>query len=211
MRDPAELVEMNRFVGREFLLWLWFESELYETNLKPTQGDACALWLENHITLANEAEEARIKSSTPGTAPEAKQALRQGKLPRDTRLKMVLNELEFGWTMKADDLAIAALKVPSELKADDNAAAGGQKPSAALRAANNDEALYERMRLVEILEKQLEALFTDFLSVRLHEVWEGTVVPEMRRWARGKSVDEKAYASAKRRAIPPGGRRMPKP
>jgi hypothetical protein len=185
VKNPAELVDMNRFVGREFLLWLWFESELYETNLSPSRGERLAMWLETQLTLANEGEETRVKSAMPGAAPEAKQALRQGKLPREARLRVVLNELEFSWKMKADDLAVGGLKVPAQLKAKDD----------------KYEALYERMRLVEMIEEQLEALFHDFLALRLDGAWDRTVVPDLRRWARGKPIDEKSYASLKLKLI----------
>ncbi|NUP10976.1 MAG: hypothetical protein HOW73_33435 [Polyangiaceae bacterium] len=181
MKDLAELVELNRFVGREFLLWLWFESELYETNLRPTNADACALWLESELTLASEAEETRVKSSTPGLAPEAKQALRQGKLPKQTKLRLVWGELEYGWKMNADTLAIASLKIPAQLKSQDD----------------KYEALYERMRLTESLETILDALYADFITLRLDVAWENVIVPQMRRWARGQPVEEGKYAAAK--------------
>jgi hypothetical protein len=180
-KDLAALVEANRFMGREFLLWLWFESEVFETNLAPSKGDPIALWLETELTLATDVDETRVKQAMPGAAPEAKQALRQGKLPKEARLRAVLNELEYSWKMKADDLAVGVLKVPAQLKAKDDAY----------------EALYERMRLVELLEVELEALFRDFVALRLGAAWERSVVPEMKRWARGKAVDEKAYRQAK--------------
>lgn len=179
--DLAALVEQNRFVGREFLLWLWFESDVFETNLHPASGDPCALWFEKQLTLASEGEEARIKSATPAAAPEAKQALRQGKLPREARVRLIVAELEFSWLMKADELAVGGLKIPAELKSD----------------SDKYEALYERMRLVETLEKQLEALWADFIALRLDAAWESSVVPEMKRWVRGKPIEEKAYLAAK--------------
>jgi len=180
-RNFAALVELNRFVGREFLLWLWFETELYETNLAPTRADRISLWLEGELTLADDTDETRVKSAMPGATPEAEQALKQGKLPKQTRLRAVLNDFEYSWKMKADDLAIAGLKVPAQLRAQDD----------------KYEALYERMRLVETLEAELEALFHDFLALRLDSAWDRAVVPELKSWARGKRVDEKAYRALK--------------
>jgi hypothetical protein len=165
VKDLAALVELNRFVGREFLLWLWFETEIYETNLAPTRADAIALWLEGELTLADDTDETRVKSAMPGATPEAKQALRQGKLPKQTRLRAVLNDFEYSWKMKADDLAVSGLKVPAQLRAQDD----------------KYEALYERMRLVETIEAELEALFHDFLSLRLDVAWDRTVVPALNR------------------------------
>ncbi len=184
MKDLAALVELNRFVGREFLLWLWFESELYETNLQPTGARAMSLWMESHLTLSAEGEEARIKQQNPGLAPEAKQGLRQGKLPTVAKLRAVVDEHEFEWTMKADDLSISGLKVPAQLKAKEDV----------------HEALYERLMLSGELQTQLTALYRDFLSLRLHATWEEVVVPQISRWARKKDVDTAAYAKAKKRA-----------
>lgn len=181
MRDVAELVEMNRFVGREFLLWLWFESEVFETNLKTSGGRVISLWLETHLTLTMENEEARIKCPMPAAAPEAKQALQQGKLPKQARVHAILDEHEFAWVMKAEELAIGSLKIPAQLKAE----------------SDKYEALYERMRLTEELCAVLEALYADFITLRLAPAWEETIAPELKRWARGKSVDEKAYTALK--------------
>jgi len=181
----AELVELNRFVGREFLLWLWFESELYETNLTPSTGEPFSLWLETQITLASEAEETRVKAHMPGLAPEAKQALRQGKLPIATKISAILGGAEFRWSFKADQLAIGGLKVPAELKAEED----------------KFEALYDRMRLTELLEAQLEALYRDFVALRLDAAWERSIVPDLRRWARGKEIDEKLYAKLKSKIV----------
>ncbi len=184
-KDLATLVEQNRFLGREFLLWLWFESEIYETHLRPSKGESCSLWIETQITLANEAEEARIKSAMPAATPEAKQALRQGKLPKQARIRAILGDHEMSWVMKADELAIGALKIPTELNAKDD----------------KYEALYERMRLAEELEAVLEALWSDFLALRLSSTWTEGLMPLLASWARGKTVDEKAYAATKARLI----------
>lgn len=183
--DYAALVEANRFVGREFLLWLWFESELFETNLAPSEGTPFALWLETQLTLASDTEETRVKATMPGETPEAKKALVQGKLPKDARIRAVLDEYEYAWAFKADDLALSGLKVPAQLKADDD----------------KYEALYERMRLVEGVEAQLEALYRDFLKLRMDATWERDLVPMLGKWARGKPTDEAAYRAIKSKVV----------
>lgn len=180
-KDYGALVEANRFLGREYLLWLWFESELFETELRTSSGKTCSLWVETQITLAADQEEARVKSGMPAATPEAKQALRQGKLPKQARLHAIVDEHEFTWAMKADDLAVGALKVPAELKSKDD----------------RYEALYERMRLTEELESVLEALFDDFVAMRLSPTWSSKVVPILQAWAYGERVDEKAYRALK--------------
>ncbi len=186
MKDLVERIEQNRFVGREFLLWLWFESQLFETNLAPSGQASCSLWLETRITLSFEREESVLKSPAPGAAPEAREALRQGKLPREARIRMITEEREFAWLFKADTLGLAGVALPAELtKKDDDA----------------HEVLYERMRLVEALEATLEALWSDFLALRLSEAWEATCVPVFGQFAHDEEIDEAAYTKAKQRAL----------
>jgi hypothetical protein len=186
VKDLIERIEQNRFVGREFLLWLWFESQLFETNLAPSDKPSCSLWLETRITLSFEKEESVLKSSAPGAAPEAREALRQGKLPREARIRMITEEREYAWTFKADTLGLAALALPAELtKKDDDV----------------HEVLYERMRLVEALEATLETLWSDFLALRLSEAWEATVIPALGCFAYEEAIDEAAYTKAKQRAL----------
>jgi hypothetical protein len=184
-KDLAALVESNRFVGSEFLLWLWFESEVFETNLRPTGGPPCAIWIETQITLSTDADEARIKSAMPAATPESKQALRQGKLPKQARMRALIEEHEFSWVFKADALAVGSLKIPAELKAKD-------EPY---------EALYERMRITEKLEAVLEGLYADFTRLRLSSSWDATFVPLLKKWARGKPVDEGAYKAEKAKIL----------
>jgi hypothetical protein len=186
VKNLVERIERNRFVGQEFLLWMWFESVLFETNLAPSGQPSCALWLEARLTLAFEKDESLLKSATPGAAPEAREALRQGKLPREARLRLVTGEHEYAWLFKGNTLGIGGLKLPAELtKKEDEV----------------HEVLYERMRLVEALEATLEALWGDFLALRLSEAWERVVVPALQRFAYDEEVDEAAYAQAKQRAL----------
>jgi hypothetical protein len=193
VKNLVERIERNRFVGQEFLLWLWFESVLFETNLAPSGQPSCALWLETRLTLAFEKDESVLKAATPGAAPEAREALRQGKLPREARLRLISGDREYAWLFKAPTLGIGGLKLPAELtKKDDEV----------------HEVLYERMRLVEELEATLEALWSDFLALRLSDAWAQVVVPALQRFAHDEEVDEAAYTQAKQRAL---GKRARKP
>jgi len=185
-RTMVERVEQNRFVGREFLLWLWFESVVFETTLS-----GCSLWLETRLSLAFEKDETRVSTGAPSVAPEAREALRQGKLPREARLHLVRGEDEYTWLLKADALWFSALKLPAELDAKKDEA---------------HEVLYERMRLVEELEETFSALWSEFLSLRLSSAWQDVVVPELRRFAREESIDADAYLAAKRSVAPPAPR-----
>jgi len=184
--DLVERIERNRFVGREFLLWLWFESEVFETNLAPTGQARCALWIEARLTLSFEKDESVLKSASPAASPEAKEALRQGKLPREARLRLTTGEREFAFTFKGDTLGLAGVSVPAELKD---------------KGDEMHEVFYERMRLLEELQALLEALWADFLTMRLSEAWDASIVPLMKRFAHQEPVDGAVYLKIKKRAL----------
>ncbi len=179
--ELLDLIEGRRFMGREFVVWLWFESEMQETNLRPTGVDPISMWLEAQITLVLEKEESRLKGAIPASSPEAKEALRQGKLPKEAKMRAVRGDREYTWTLKADTLALSGLKLPTQLKKDDE----------------KHEIFYERMMLVNDLDATLAALYGDFIQLRLADVWDDEVVPLMQAWAYGEKPDPDAYLSIK--------------
>ena len=54
---------------------------------------------------------------------------------------------------------------------------------------------------VKALEATLEALWSDFLALRLSEVWSSAVLPAMMRFAHDEDIDEDAYTKAKQRVL----------
>ncbi len=51
--DLVDRVEKRRFVGREFLLWLWFESEVFDATLSTKKHGSFGLWIEKQIILTS--------------------------------------------------------------------------------------------------------------------------------------------------------------
>lgn len=180
--ELLDLIEGRRFMGREFIVWLWFESEMQETNLRPTGVDPCSIWLEAQITLVLEKEESRLKGAIPTSSPEAKEALRQGKLPKEAKMRLVRGDREFVWTLKADSLGLSGLKLPTQLKKTDE----------------KHEVFYERMMLLEDLDATLAALYTDYVHLRLSDAWDDEIEPMMQSWAYGEKPDLEAYLATKR-------------
>ncbi len=206
-------IEKRRFVGREFLLWLWFRSELSEATLSTAEHGSFGLWIERQLVLSEAKESTRIKGALPGSGREAKEALLRGQLPESAGLRIVLRDEETSFNFKAEMMAIGGLKLPSVLdKGDDEPPTdlmkellGQKKGKKGKQAKEPDvayEVFYERMRLTQEFEELVETLFRDFLILRLSENWERAFVPMLRNWAEGKPVSEEEYAalSAPRKA-----------
>ncbi|MCC6551758.1 MAG: hypothetical protein IT372_01895, partial [Polyangiaceae bacterium] len=186
--DLVDLIEKRRFVGREFLVWLWFESELFEGRFEVEGLGPCEVLLEGQITLVQEKEQSKLKGAAPSAAPEAHEALRQGKLPTHARVRVRRGELEYAFLFNADTLGLSGVNIPSQVREE------------------TDEMFYERMYLVEELEELLGAIYGDFIALRLSTAWESDAVPAIRAWIRGEAVADPEALRRLRRRVPPLGR-----
>lgn len=211
----VDRIEKRRFVGREFLLWLWFESELFDATLSTREHGSFGLWLEKRLVLSEGRESTRITAPMPGLGREAKEALLRGQLPESAGLRLALGDEETSFVLKAESLAVSGLKLPTLLGQGDEPSQndlldeilgrGGQRGrSKATRGepqAGDEqvEAFYERMRLTTDFEGLLESLYRDFIALRLSGAWEQSVVPLLRTWASGGGeLDIAAYERLRR-------------
>jgi hypothetical protein len=193
-------IEKRRFVGREFLLWLWFESEVFEATLTTQKHGPFGLWVENQLVLSAGKESTRIKGSYPAGGREAKEALLGGKLPETATFRLTFRDRDIAFTLKAERLAISGLKLPTVLDAEPQEMAVPAPPrgkpkkrrtSAAedeeREADERNESFYERMALTQEVEGLLEGLYAEFLELRLGEAWQRHVLPAQRAWAASAS------------------------
>lgn len=171
----ADLIEKRRYVGREFLVWLWFESEIMEGRFEVEGFGPCEIWLEGQIALTQDKEQSRLKGAAPSATPEAHEALRQGKLPAQARVRVNRGELEYAFLFNAETLGLSAVKIPKVM------------------TEEGDEQFYERMYLIEDLESLLGSLYGKFVALRLSTAWDANVLPAIRAWIHEKPVDVDAY------------------
>jgi hypothetical protein len=210
--EPFERVELRRFVGREFLLWLWFESELLEATLTTRKHGSFGLWLEGRLVLSAGQEITAIKGTLPGQHREAKEGLLRGKLPDLASLHLAWAGHDATLTLKAETLAVAGLKLPRKEPDAPKTGEGVTEPPrrprrtstpATFAADEAHEDFYERTAMTQEIEGILEALYRDFLALRLGPAWSELVVPALHAWSRGEELDAEAYGAARARALTP--------
>lgn len=209
----VDRIEKRRFVGREFLLWLWFESELYDATLRTREHGPFGLWLERRLVLSEGKESTRITAPMPGVGREAKEALLRGQLPESAGIRVAWNDEETSFVLKAEALAVSALKLKTALGKDEQGpnklleemmgGPKGKRPKGRSEPDDHYEVFYERMGLTSDFEQLLEALYRDFLRLRLDAAWRETVVPLMRLWVDGKEFELDAYDAIRRAATEP--------
>jgi hypothetical protein len=221
--DLYERVEKRRFLGREFLLHLWFETELLSATLSTRATGPFGLWIEKELSLSAGKETTRIKGSLPAQAREAKESLLLGKTPERAGFRLVKGEREASFVLVGDTLALAAValaaalaeEAPERDALDAAPAARPRRPrersvEAELEQAEvaAQESFFERMHLLREVEELVEHLYAEFLALRLGPAYAAFVAPALRAWALGEALDADAYAAKKKAALtPPRGKR----
>jgi hypothetical protein len=205
----ADRIEKRRFVGRELLLWLWMESELFDGTLHTEEHGAFGFWLEKQLVLSAKSESTSIKAAAPGLGREAKEALLRGQLPERFAVRISKDDEETSLVLTGDTLALRALKLATVLDKKEEAVVGdlvdelagrtrGRKKKKAESEDDDETPFYERMSKAAEVETLLGTLYRDFLRLRLDARWDAVVVPTMRQWAAGEDVEADAYRAAKR-------------
>ncbi|MBH25742.1 MAG: hypothetical protein CMH57_15150 [Myxococcales bacterium] len=172
--DLIDLIQTRRFLGNEFLTWLWYKSEVFEGRFNIGKRGACEVWFDDSLTLEAvivETERSKLKGASPSVSPEAREALRQGKLPTQARLRVVQDQQEYGFVFKAPEFALSSVRIP------------------ALLSDEEDEKFYERMYLIEEIESIIHDLYGEFLALRLSPTWDSTIVPWLRAWVMSEAGD----------------------
>lgn len=178
--EPAAFLDLWKekiFLGQEFLSWLWIVSEINGNLLKLKERGEIELWFENRIFLESGegGDKKTIACQDPsGRWAEALEALRQGKKISRARLKIRLDNKEWGLSLAADSLTPQAVKFPpsfSEGEEEDDSQAGR---------------FLERVALLNELTAIIEALFGDFLRLRLSEAWSEEQLPRLNKWLSGR-------------------------
>lgn len=213
--DMADRIELRRFVGREFLLWLWLEIELFEATLSTKEHGSFGLWLEGRLVLDEGKESTVIKGTAPGLHREAKESLLRGKMPERAGLHLSFGDHECTLTLRGETLAFAGL-VPPRKPAEEEAAPRVDVPPPRRKKKANDtafdvehESFYERMHFARDVEGLTTALYRDFLTIRLSSTWNSHVVQALEAWVAGVDVDVDRYRAARDRAIGKAKRRSP--
>jgi hypothetical protein len=184
-RDLVERIETTRFLGPEFLVWLWFTTELFESELELRDGTSLSVWLEAQLWMkgaSDGGERIHFTGVAPSTTSEAKLALRRGKLPVRARVCLRQDPEDFSCVYDAETFSFGSVKVP------------------ALIAEPGDEQFRERVTMLERFDQLWNSLYAEFLKLRLSPAWESVLLPAVKAWAAGSpTLTTKAYRAMLRK------------
>lgn len=173
--DIINRINSTRYLGREFLTWLWYRSSQQSGvfQMPGGEGGQIEVWFDAKITLEAQGdvkESNVIKAENPTETSEAHAALLNGKLVSDARLRLVSGQKQWTLSVKADTLGISGVKIPALLSRED------------------DDQLYERFMLIEEIEDTVHALFQQFMELRMDDDAWRPEIQAIRSWVHGVSV-----------------------
>jgi hypothetical protein len=175
--ELIERIETTRFLGSELLLWVWLRQELFNEPVALGKLGEAEVWLDRQLTLEHvldKLERVTVRGSQPSGSPEAREAVRNMKLPVSGRLVLRISEQDFAFAFNAPRFLIGGGAVPALLKEE------------------GDDAFLERTSLLERLTGLLDALFAAFLRERLAPSWAKAWQPALVAWMEGESVPASA-------------------
>lgn len=174
-RDEAEVekgkaleaLQRNRtWLGREWLTWLLWRSNA-TAPLTSFEGEDLHVLFVGPVVLqglAGDATELRAKGYQSAYAEVVRQALARGLLVHRATLRMLLGEQVFEVTIEAEHAVFRSARLPKLLSEDE------------------DEALAERLMLVDRLAGMVDALWEAFVAVREDPVWQRREAPGIQSW-----------------------------
>ena len=171
--DVLDLIESNRWLGWDFLLWLTYrtmnQSSEYAVNQPglAQEGEHFVAYLNDRLVLVGGGEEGGVqKISVVGSQDqfsEVRTALRNGKQITEATLYLEKEEYQWKMTLRALMFHFASFKCPSVKIEKDNITN---------EADEKEGAFYERMVVLEEGLQFFDSLYAAFLEIRLGKKWE---------------------------------------
>lgn len=162
--DLVDLIAEKRFIGQEFLTWLWWKSEERGGVVAlPGEGDIVVVF-EKHMLLEygeGESNESLICRGLQTELQEARTGLVMGKKLEQARIQLAFNDYEWNFTMAAALMEFRNVKLPKT----GGEGEGGNNPE------EHEGMVLERIYLFEELVRIVLELFRVFLQIRVSAEW----------------------------------------
>lgn len=172
MLDIAVAYNRYKFLGNEFLTWLWFMIETDQKRLRRYDPDLVSLNIGSRLVLENTHNNAKETVTIKGedaNLEEGLLALKKGAVVTEIHLsyKTATQHWQFG--LKGESLNISNLKLPET---------GPVETPEDLEGV-----VIEKAYLVEKVIGLINTLFSHFVKLRLSSTWRNQTVSKIRKWA----------------------------
>lgn len=171
MLDISILYNRYKFLGHEFLTWLWFIIDTDKKYILSLQKDMLSFEINNRIVLENSLdniiENITIKGDDAGLE-EAKLSLQKGGVVTECNFSLKTGEYEWKFNIKGESLNISSLKTPETAKIE--------------KKEDIDGIVLEKYYLYEKVVTLVESLYDHFIQIRITNKWDKEAVPMIKNW-----------------------------
>ena len=168
--EVLERVRRTEFLGKDFLIWLWFKSKTNEGRFDLGDLGTVELWFDGRVTLQSDGDKHAETITCSGQNPplrEARFALTKNKKVTQAALRLIVGDNEWSFTLDSTWLNFKYLKTPTVAhdKKDDP-----------------DGLFYERIFLIEQPLRAIDTLFLAFIKIRTSPEWDTQELPALMEW-----------------------------
>jgi len=169
--DALNLIQDNQWLGRDFLLWLTYQTTNQTSEYSINQagpggeGETFVAYLNDRLVLLGGGEGSVQKVSVVGSQEEfseVRAALKSGKQITEATLYFEKEENQWKMTLRSLMFHFSSFKSPSIQIEKDNTVD---------EADEKEAAFYERMSLLEEGLQLFDSLYATFLEKRLGKTW----------------------------------------
>lgn len=165
-----EKVTKTEFLGREFLVWLWFRAETEQGVYDLSGGGKADLWFDGKITLQGENERGVETITCTGEAQnmkEARFALSENKGITQAMVKLAIGDNQWSFILDSTWLNFRTFKTPRVMqdKKDDP-----------------DGLFYEKILLIEEAVAAVDEIYAYFTTLRFDPEWNDKELPALKKW-----------------------------
>ncbi|MGD8741753.1 MAG: hypothetical protein PVG34_15655 [Desulfobacterales bacterium] len=176
MLDVAVAYNRFKFLGDEFLTWLWFVIEQDPSVLRNADPDLTSFEIGNRIVLEKKYKKAferiTIKGEDAGLE-EAKVALKNGALVAELNLIYRSAQQKWQFTLKGESLNLSSLTTPK--------IAPPENPD------DVEASVLEKIFLYDKILQFLEKLYKTFIKLRTSNRWQSHEISLIKKWLSAKS------------------------
>lgn len=176
MLDISTGYNKYKYIGNEFLTWIWYLTENDEDIRSVTGADYQQITLEigNSLVLENDKKaDAREKITIKGDKAgleEGLTALKKGAAVTEINLALTLDEDEFKFTIKGESFNISGLKTPSNKGSEDT---------------GSDElegSVIEKAYFCDRVFTFIDILFNTYMERKASDSFKGEDLKKIRNW-----------------------------
>jgi hypothetical protein len=172
MLDIAVAYNRYKFLGNEFLTWLWFVIETDQSLFRQHDPDFLSLTVGNRLVLENTRNKAKETVTIKGDNARLEEglvALTKGAKVTEIHMSYKTGTQKWEFSLKGESLNISNLKMPE---------------TGPLETPEDLEGVVlEKVYLIEKVIGLVNHLFSHFIHLRLSNTWQNQTIPRIRKWA----------------------------